>query len=82
MSKASPDPKSLQWRLRRGMLELDVMLKRFVAAELDTLRAEELACLDRLLGTEDDVLWNWLSGKESPEQRDLCELVERIRTTR
>ena len=82
VSKPSLNPKSLRWRLRRGMLELDVMLKRFVATHLDSLGSEESACLDRLLDIEDDLLWNWLSGRDVPPQKDLATLVERIRTTR
>jgi antitoxin CptB len=82
VSKNSLDLKPLRWRLRRGMLELDVMLKRFVATQLDTLGDTELRSLDQLLDLEDDLLWDWLSGREIPPQKDLARLVERIRTAR
>ena len=58
------------------------LLKRFVAAQLDTLGDTELRSLDQLLDLEDDLLWDWLSGREIPPQKDLDRLVERIRTAR
>ena len=57
------------------------MLKRFVDAHLSSLGDAELNSLDRLLDTEDDLLWSWLSGRDIPPQQDLARLVDSIRTT-
>jgi antitoxin CptB len=48
----------LRWRARRGMLENDLVLERFLAARGPTLREDEVAALDRLLDLTDGELWD------------------------
>ena len=65
----------LQWRCRRGTKELDVVLNRFLEAKYDSLSDVELQSFDKLLNTQDTILWYWLSGQETPDDvsiRDLC----------
>ncbi|MEM9531124.1 MAG: succinate dehydrogenase assembly factor 2 [Pseudomonadota bacterium] len=65
MNTTSED-RHLRWRCRRGMLELDVMLTRFLEGRYPKLPAPEQASFRQLLETEDDQLWDWLSGRAAP----------------
>lgn len=69
----------LKWQCRRGMLELDLLLKSFIEGELDNLTEIELDTLDSLLSQPDPVLYDWLMGSSSPEDKELSSLVEFIR---
>jgi len=53
----------LRWRCRRGMLENDLILTRFLDARGDAISAAEIAALDRLLELSDNELWDLLSGR-------------------
>ena len=53
----------LRWRCRRGMLENDLILTRFLDRRGDTLTEADVAALDRLLDLPDNELWDALSGR-------------------
>lgn len=55
----------VKWRCRRGLLELDLMLTRFLARELESLDVPELEALLELLAAEDQDFWAWVSGRET-----------------
>jgi len=67
------------WQCRRGMLELDVILNRFVNTGLDALSASEVASFDKLLSTPDPVLYAWLMGFDEPDEKELASLVATIK---
>ena len=69
----------LRWRCRRGMLENDLILARFLDARGDALTDGELAALDRLLELSDNELWNLLSGRQEPRDAAVKPLVEALR---
>lgn len=69
----------LKWRSRRGMLELDLMLSRFVAVSLDKLDAQKLSAYESLLENIDPDLFNWLMGYQTPNSMELKEIVAYIR---
>ena len=69
----------LRWRCRRGMLENDLILARFLDARGDALTDGELAALDRLLELSDNELWDLLSGRQEPEDSAVKPLVEALR---
>lgn len=53
----------MQWRCRRGMLELDLLFKGFIETHLQennaiALTDEQVAALDKLLDMPDNDLWN------------------------
>ena len=50
----------LAWRCRRGLLELDIVLKRFVESEFKNLSLPELTALDALLALPDNDFWDLL----------------------
>ena len=69
----------LTWHCRRGMLELDLILQRFLEQGLDQLSAKELATFDALLSCTDPELFAWFMGHEEPENKEFKEIVAIIR---
>ena len=53
----------LRWRCRRGLLENDLILARFLDRRGGALTEDEIAALDRLLELPDNDLWDVLSGR-------------------
>jgi antitoxin CptB len=51
------EQRRLAWRCRRGMLELDIVLQRFVGKHFNGLTMTEMAQLDMLLELPDNVFW-------------------------
>lgn len=68
----------LQWRCRRGTKELDVVLNRFLDAQYEKLSNMELQNFDKLLDTQDTILWYWLSGQQTPDKKPLKLLISKI----
>lgn len=52
----------LRWRCRRGLLELDIVLARFVDQHYTKLSAEEKNAFVDLLIEADNDLWEMISG--------------------
>ncbi len=79
-----PDPAYLErmrWRCRRGLLELDIVLGRFV--EQRYLQLDEMQCkaFDELLDLPDTDLWDLVTGKEEPthaHQRAVLEWLKEV----
>ncbi len=69
----------LRWLTRRGMKELDVMLERFVLQQSTELSDGAWPSFEAFLQSEDDRLWDWLQGRETPANTDYRALVEAIR---
>jgi antitoxin CptB len=73
------DPRRLErlrWRCRRGMLENDLVLSRFLDRRGPTLTEAEVAALDGLLDLPDGDLWDLLCGRAQPEPRLASLLAE------
>jgi antitoxin CptB len=70
----------LRWRCRRGMLENDLILERFLDARAAALSAADVAALDLLLDYSDNDLWDILSGRIEPADVSLLPLVECLRS--
>jgi antitoxin CptB len=68
----------MRWRCRRGLLELDIVLGRFVERHYATLDVAELEAFDALLDMPDNPLWDMIAGRlEAPgEQRALLEKLK------
>ena len=58
--------RSLRWRQRRGMKELDVLLERYFHRHYETASAEEREAFARLLEREDPEIWLWVVGQQDP----------------
>jgi antitoxin CptB len=57
----------LRWRCRRGMLENDLILARFLDRRGEALTETDAAALDRLLDLPDNDLWDLLCGRASAD---------------
>ncbi len=59
----------IRWRCRRGLLELDLVLKRFLEHRFDGLDAGERRLFDELLDTPDNDLLDMALGRAEPAPR-------------
>ena len=69
----------LRWRCRRGLLENDLILERFLDARGEAITDREIAALDRLLKLGDNELWDLLSGRQGSEDVAVKPLLEALR---
>lgn len=57
----------LRWRARRGLLENDLILTRFLDAHEETLTDEEVDAFSRLMELSDNDLMGLLLARKEPE---------------
>ena len=69
----------MRWRCRRGMLENDLILTRFLDARGSTISAADVAALDRLLDLADGELWDLIAGRAEPGDMELLPMVAALR---
>lgn len=60
------------------MRELDTLLERWLTERWPAAGAAERADFERLLGCEDDQLWQWCMGRSSPDAPELEAIVAQI----
>ena len=73
------DLNKLRWRCRRGALELDVLLLRYLEKHFETADCLEQKAFERLLELEDAQLMRYLMGEQEPAEPELSHLLTRIR---
>ena len=69
----------IRWRCRRGMLENDLILSRFLAACGESLTEQDIANLDTLLDMSDNALWDVIAGRVEPAPA-VAAFVARLRS--
>jgi len=73
----------LRWRSRRGLLENDLILTRFLDAHETDLSDEEVDALTRLLELPDNDLMELLLGQSEPQEElklsNVIALLARLR---
>ena len=69
----------LRWRCRRGMLENDLILTRFLDARGGGITDQEVVALDRLLELSDNELWDLLAGRQEPADAAVKPLLDVLR---
>jgi antitoxin CptB len=69
----------LRWRCRRGMLELDLVLSRFLETHFERLSDTQRQSLQRLLDLPDNDLWDMVTGKRQAPDRGSAEILEYLR---
>lgn len=71
----------VRWRCRRGLLELDIVLDRFVDRHYACLNEAQRAAFDLLLDMPDPTLWDMIANTRplSP-QNERCAVLELLRT--
>lgn len=65
----------MEWRCRRGMLEMDLLFVDFVRRYLPSLNEAQITALDKLLDLPDNQLWSLVSEasiSESDDEGDLA----------
>ena len=68
----------IRWRCRRGMLENDLVLTRFLDACGASLSDDDVESLDALLDLPDNALWDVIAGRVEPERAHAA-FVARLR---
>ena len=71
----------IRWRCRRGMLENDLILTRFLDAKGATLTEDEIAMLDKLLALTDNELWDLIVGRVELADASVRPLLEELRSS-
>ena len=69
----------LQWRCRRGLLELDIVLARFVATRYAQLDDAQKIAFDELLDLPDTVLWDMMTEKQAPDNKTQHAVLESLK---
>jgi antitoxin CptB len=70
-----------RWRCRRGLLELDIVLQRFMDAYYVKLDEAELRQFEILLDLPDNDLWDMIALKKEAEDMTLKPVLHLLRTT-
>ncbi len=70
----------LQWRCRRGMLELDLLLLPFIEKVYDGLSHSEQHQFHLLLDLQDQELLECLMLQAPPEDASLNEIISKVRS--
>ena len=70
----------IRWRCRRGMLENDLVLQRFLDEHGPELEGEKLSAFERLLDYADDELWGIVSGRSECRDPALSEVVRMLQS--
>ncbi len=70
----------LLWHCRRGLLELDLVLERFVSRHLDTLDAGQTEVFKELLAYEDNDLLDMVMGRADPVNAQLNGVLNMMRS--
>ena len=71
----------LQWKCRRGLLELDLVLSQFLERQAAAMSTADLAAFDELLDYPDTELWDVVSGRSDRFDPRLGAVVSRLRAT-
>ena len=66
----------IRWQCRRGLLELDLILAKFLDCHLENLSPGNLAALKRLLDYPDHDLWDFATGKMVPPDAELALIIK------
>jgi succinate dehydrogenase flavin-adding protein (antitoxin of CptAB toxin-antitoxin module) len=69
----------LRWKCRRGLLELDIVLDKFLQDEGETLSEGEVAALGDLLDQHDNDLWDLVIGRSDRVDARLRGILARLR---
>ncbi|HEX9194599.1 MAG TPA: succinate dehydrogenase assembly factor 2 [Azonexus sp.] len=70
----------LRWRcIRRGLLEVDIALTRFLDQKFECLNDDEQQAFAELANMEDHDLWHLISGQAEIDDPRLANVVTMIR---
>ena len=69
----------VRWRARRGLLELDIVLGRFIETHYAQLDAGGRQTFEVLLDMPDNPLWDMIAGRLEATPGEQQTLLEKIR---
>ena len=69
----------VRWRSRRGLLELDIVLGRFIDEHYAQLDVAGQRAFEELLDMPDNSLWDMITGSQAAAQFEQHALLEKIR---
>ena len=69
----------MRWRARRGLLELDIVLGRFIEAHYAQLDEAGRQAFEVLLDMPDNPLWDMIAGRMEAAAVEQQALLEKIR---
>lgn len=69
----------VRWRCRRGLMELEIILDRFLQAHYAALSAAEHAAFNELLTYQDADLWSLVSGEAREPEEIKSKLINLLR---
>jgi antitoxin CptB len=75
----------VRWRSRRGLLELDIVLGRFIESYYLQLSESEQQAFEELLDMPDNPLWDMIAGRAEREVQTAMQsshqaLLEKIKS--
>ena len=65
-----------RWRCRRGLLELDIVLQRFMDQHYAQLDEQGLEQFERLLSLPDNDLWDLIAARRVTIDNNLQQVLE------
>ena len=75
------ESRRLAWRCRRGLLELDIVLQRFVVEYYEGLSVAELSAFDTMLALPDNDFWALVSSENAqPINLETLAVINKIKT--
>lgn len=73
--------RKVRWQMRRGLLELDIILNRFIANGFAALNEAELRTLEEILTWNDQDFLQIVNGIKSVENPAQMMLIQKIRNS-
>lgn len=70
-----------RWRCRRGLLELDIVLQRFMDKHYPQLSETELQQFATLLDLSDNDLWDMITTRKELEETSLRPVLQLLQMT-
>ena len=65
----------VRWNCRRGLLELDVVLTRFLDRHFESLSPQQRDAFKRMLDYPDSDLWDFVTGKQPPPDAETARII-------
>jgi antitoxin CptB len=69
----------MEWRCRRGMLELDLLFNRFVNVRLQDLNHLQIEALNELLELPDNELWKLIASSDCEKSKSVGQVLNMLR---
>lgn len=78
-ASAQTELSRIRWQCRRGMLELDALLGDFVEQHYLGLSVQQRDSFHAILEYPDQILFDYFFGDSVPIDKDVADVIQRIR---